>query len=267
MNEKIAIIGLGYIGNKAYSFLKTNGYDVYRFDTEPTKSDFKNIEELNRLNLDFAFICVPSPMASDGSCDTSIVKNVVKKIKARTIIINSTVPPGTTKQFGKETKKDIVFIPEYFGETKNHLLGDLNNRTFFIIGGEEENRNRVVDLFKYIFDSYDMRFCLVDSTTAEVIKYMENSYLATKVIFCEEFFKICEAFGVDYNQVREGWLLDPRIEPSHTFVRKDGNPGFGGKCLPKDVSAIISATEKAGYDPILLKAIFDYNEKIRNKKA
>ena len=92
---------------------------------------------------------------------------------------------------------------------------------------------------------------------------MENSYLATKVVFCEEFFRICEAFGVDYNQVREGWLLDPRTEPSHTFVRKDGNPGFGGKCLPKDISAIISSSEKAGYSPDLLKAVQEYNKKIR----
>jgi UDPglucose 6-dehydrogenase len=145
-------------------------------------------------------------------------------------------------------------------------LNDLGSRTFFIIGGRLEVREKIISLFKYLFDSGRMHFCLVDSTTAEIIKYMENSYLATKVIFCEEFFRICESFGVDYNQVREGWLLDPRIEPSHTFVRKDGDPGFGGKCLPKDVSAIISASEKAGYTPDLLKAVFEYNKKIRNIK-
>jgi UDPglucose 6-dehydrogenase len=162
------------------------------------------------------------------------------------------------------TVKDILFIPEYFGETKNHLLNDLGNRTFFVIGGRLEVREKIINLFKYLFDSGKMHFCLVDSTTAEIIKYMENSYLATKVVFCEEFFRICKSFGVDYNQAREGWLLDPRIEPSHTFVRKDGNPGFGGKCLPKDVSAIIYAAEKAGYTPSLLKAMLEYNKKIRS---
>lgn len=263
MNEKIAIIGLGYVGNKVYSFFKNNDYSVHRFDIDSAKSDFKTIDELNTLNLDFAFICVPTPMADDGSCDTSIVENMVKKVRAKTIIINSTIPPGTTKKFVKLIKKDIVFIPEYFGETRNHLLDDLRERTFFIIGGEEASRKKVIDLFKYVLDSYKVRFFLVDSTTAEIIKYMENSYLATKVTFCEEFFRICEVFGVDYNQVREGWLLDPRIGPSHTFVRKDGKPGFGGKCLPKDVSAIILSSEKAGYAPDLLKAVVKYNKKNR----
>lgn len=265
MKEKIAIVGLGYIGTKIYDFFKSHSYDVYRFDINPDKSDVKKIEDLNGHNLDFAFICVPTPMAEDGSCDTFLVEDSVKKIKAKTIVIQSTVEPGTTERLEKETGKDILFVPEYFGETKNHFLNDLNSRTFFIIGGRPEIRKKITGLYKNIFDSKQTHFGFFSSTQAEIIKYMDNSYLATKVLFCEEFFKICEAFEVNYDEVREGWLLDPRIDPSHTFARKDGTPGFGGKCYPKDVSAIIQAAKKAGYQPEFLEAVLKYNRKIRGE--
>ncbi|MCK9596048.1 hypothetical protein M0R19_02610 [Candidatus Pacearchaeota archaeon] len=264
-DSKIAIIGMGYVGSKLYDFFKSQCFETYRFDTDINKSDFRDFEDLNQNNLDFAFISVPTPMAEDGHCDTSIVEDAVRKIKAKTIVIESTISPGTTKRLEEETGKDILFVPEYFGETKNHLLNSLDNRTFFIIGGREEVRIKLIELLKYLFDSKTTKFHLVDSTTAEVIKYMENSYLATKVIFCEEFARICEAFGVDYFEAREGWLLDPRIDGSHTFPRKDGLPGFGGKCLPKDVSGIIHASEKAGHNPEFLKAMLEYNKKIREK--
>ncbi|HUS50778.1 MAG TPA: hypothetical protein VMZ91_11480 [Candidatus Paceibacterota bacterium] len=234
------------------------------FDEERGKSDVKNLEDLNKYGLDFAFVCVPTPMGKDGRCDTSIVEEVVRRIKAKTIIIESTIAPGTTEKLEKETGKNILFTPEYFGETKNHPLSSLNMRNFFIIGGRPEVRIRLVRLYKDIFQAH-IKFGLYDSRTAEVIKYMENSFLGTKLIFCEEFARICDAFKVDYYQVREGWLMDPRINPSHTFPNKDGTPGFGGKCLPKDISAIIKASEKAGHNPEFLKAMFEYNKKLRKQ--
>jgi UDPglucose 6-dehydrogenase len=264
MEEKIAIIGLGYVGSKLFNFFESQGFKTFSYDVNKL-GNTKSIEELNSKNLDFAFISVPTPMAETGECDTSIVEDCIKKINAKTIVIRSTVSPGTTDRLEKETDKDLIFMPEYFGETKNHLLNSMGNRDFFIIGGREEVRRKVIDLLKSIFDSKTTKFHLVDSRTAEVIKYMENSYLATKVLFCEEFYRICETLGVDYYQVREGWLLDPRVDPSHTFPRKDGQPGFGGKCLPKDLSAIIAASKDAGYNAEFLKKVFDYNKKLRGK--
>ena len=265
MEKVVGVVGLGYVGDKIYNFFKLHGYSTFSFDPYQKNSDFKTLEELNENNLDFSFICVPTPMKFDGSCDTSIVEQVMKDVKARTNVIESTIEPGTTKRLEEETGKDILFTPEYFGETKKHPLNDLENRDFFIIGGRPEVRRRLVDLYKDIFQS-NIKFGLYDSTTAEIIKYMENSFLATKVIFCEEFSRICESFNVDYYQVREGWLMDPRINPSHTFPGKEGNSGFGGKCLPKDVSAIIKASEKKGHFPEFLKAMFNYNKKMRDEE-
>jgi len=88
---------------------------------------------------------------------------------------------------------------------------------------------------------------------------MENCFYAVKVMFCNEFFDIARVHGVDYNELREIWLADPRISRDHTFVYPD-NRGFSGKCLPKDVSAIIHSCRRHGLEPKLLEAAMDIND-------
>lgn len=83
---------------------------------------------------------------------------------------------------------------------------------------------------------------------------MENCFLATKLTFCNEFFDIAKELDVDYNQLREIWLLDTRIGRSHTFVYND-NRGFGGACLPKDLAAMIYQSDIGNIDVTLLKAV------------
>ena len=95
---------------------------------------------------------------------------------------------------------------------------------------------------------------------------MENSFLALKVTFCNEFYDIAAAHGIDYNELRELWLLDPRIGRSHTFVLPDDR-GFGGRCLPKDLSAIIELARRAGVEPMLLEATRAANTTVRNRSA
>ena len=97
---------------------------------------------------------------------------------------------------------------------------------------------------------------------AEVIKYMENTYFATKVTFVNEFCEICRVFGADWHTVREGWLLDPRVEPMHTAVFP-ADRGYAGKCLPKDTDAIIHAAPQAGYRPQLLAEVVRSNARFR----
>mgnify|MGYP001588600365 FL=1 len=104
-----------------------------------------------------------------------------------------------------------------------------------------------------------------DSTTAELVKYMENSFLAAKKIFCDEFFDIAQSFGVDYNELKELWLLDGRMGRSMTLIYPESR-GFGGKCLPKDINAIVKQAEKQGYVPKLLKQVLSINKELRKKK-
>ncbi|TAL49410.1 hypothetical protein EPN83_00670 [Patescibacteria group bacterium] len=103
-----------------------------------------------------------------------------------------------------------------------------------------------------------------DSTTAELAKYMENAFLATKKIFCDEFYDIARSFDVDYNELKELWLLDGRMGRAMTLIYPEAR-GFGGRCLPKDVSAIIKHSEKWGHTPKLLKQVLSLNKELKKE--
>jgi UDPglucose 6-dehydrogenase len=217
-------------------------------------------DEVNRRR--FAFVAVPTPMLDDGSADTSIVEEVVSWIESEFIILRSTVPVGTTDRLRAETGKAIVFQPEYGpAETPDHPFNNLRNVRWAILGGDRRDTVAVADLYKTTF-SADFVIQQTDAKTAELTKYMENAYLALKVTFCNEFYDIATAHGIDYNELRELWLLDPRIGRSHTFVLPFSR-GFGGRCLPKDLSAIIASARQAGAKPALLEAVRDVNRSIR----
>src|SRR5438270_5046903 len=95
---------------------------------------------------------------------------------------------------------------------------------------------------------------------------MENCFLALKVAFCNEYYDIAQAMGVNYNELRELWLLDPRVGRSHTFVLPEKR-GFDGKCLPKDVAALVQAAKAAGADPMLMEAVITANRVVRGGSA
>ena len=110
--------------------------------------------------------------------------------------------------------------------------------------------------------SSEVRIKMVDARTAELAKYMENCFLAAKVIFCNEFYDIASKMGVNYNELRETWLMDERMGRSHTFVYPDKR-GYSGKCLPKDVSALLAQAAEVGVDAGFMKAVQEKNEKYR----
>jgi UDPglucose 6-dehydrogenase len=221
-------------------------------------------EEVNAAR--FCFVCVPTPALADGTGDTSIVREVISWIESEVIVLRSTVPVGTTDALVAETGKQVVFQPEYGpAETPDHPFNDLRKVRWAILGGSRRATRAVAELYKTTFSS-DFTFAFTDARTAELTKYMENAFLAAKVAFVNEFFDIAHSLGVDYDELRELWLLDPRIGRSHTFVYPDRR-GFGGRCLPKDLSAIIRVAEAAGAEPEMLRAVRDSNERIRNAAA
>lgn len=257
----VAIVGFGNVGKCMHGlFPNAIIYD------EP-----KNIgtrEEVN--NCEYAFVCVPTPQAEDGSCDTSIVNDVLSWLDPKeAIIIRSTVPVGYTDKKMRErlpfdsnpTNHHLVFQPEYYGETTAHPFADPHNRSWITLGGEPYDTQKVAELYQTVFTS-ELIINQVDSKTAELAKYMENCFYATKVTFCNEFYNIAEEMGVDYNQLRETWLLDPRISRSHTFVYPN-NRGYGGSCLPKDMAAMIYQAEQNEVDVTLLEAVRNKNSMIR----
>ena len=248
-----AIVGYGAVGRGLHQLFP----DACAFD-EPLGIGSR--EEVNSCR--FAFVAVPTPAGSGGAADTSIVEDVVSWIESEYIILRSTVPVGTTDRLREATGKAIVFQPEYGpAETPDHPFNNLRNVRWVILGGERRHTAHVADLYKTTFNA-DIVIQQTDARTAELTKYMENAFLALKVTFCNEFFDIARAFGIDYNELRELWLLDPRIGRSHTFVMPHSR-GFGGRCLPKDLSAIIETAQSAGVTPSLLEATRMVNRRLR----
>jgi UDPglucose 6-dehydrogenase len=258
--KKIAIIGYGYVGKAMDKFFK-NHYEVVLYDPflgyETTKDD------VNQCHV--SFICVPTPRSEDGSCDVSIVEGVLEWLDTEIIVIKSTVEVGTTERLSKQYNRKIVFSPEYVGEstywTPFNFHTDMKETPFYTFGGDKEECSKVIDLFLPVVGPCK-QYNISDSTTAEMAKYMENAFYATKVAFCNELYDICESVDVDWNEVRELWLADPRLHRMHTAVFKD-NRGFGGKCLPKDVRALVSMAEKNNCNSLLLKGVLSSNNKVR----
>ena len=248
---RIGIVGFGHVGTAMNKLFP----DAVIYD-EP-----KRIGTRRAINLcEVVFVCVPTPANEDGSCDTSIVEDVISWLECDVICLRSTVPVGFTDRMIEEQRKHVCFQPEYYGETVAHPFANIREQGWITIGGYQRYVKKVVNAYKQIYTS-DLRINIVDPCVAELAKYMENCYLAMKVTFCNEFYDLAEQFGVDYDKLRETWLLDPRIGRSHTFVYEDDR-GFGGSCLPKDTSALVYQGQKAGVDVSLMEAVIAKNEKL-----
>jgi UDPglucose 6-dehydrogenase len=180
------------------------------------------------------------------------------------------VEPGTTDRLDQSViplNTDIAFSPEYMGESKyfvpDRYLDPVNplSHGFMVIGGSDRVCSRIADIFLPILGP-TTRFRFMTALEAELVKYFENSYFSMKVTFANELRTICEAAGVNYHRVREGWLDDPRVDPMHTAAFA-GARGFDGKCLPKDTMALARYCRLIDAPSYLLEAILEANKRIR----
>lgn len=265
---KVAVIGYGYVGkgmHRLFGDWVTNVYDPVLPQSMWMEPQVHVNDNTKARDCDLAIVSVFTPQKEDGTCDTSIVEEVVNWIEAPLILIKSTVQPGTTDMLAKKTGKRIAFSPEYLGEGKYFTPfwkypdpQEVKYHTFMIAGGARETTAPIIDIFTKKMGPH-VFYAQTNAVTAEVVKYMENSWGAMKVIFANEWFEICKAHGVDYREARELWALDSRVEKMHTAVFPKAR-GFGGKCFPKDVSAIIEATKKKGFTPKLMEVVRQLNE-------
>lgn len=214
-------------------------------------------EEIN--SCDTVFICVPTPSKEDGSCDTGIVENVISWLDVPLIIIRSTVSIGFTDAMMKKYRKEIVFQPEYYGETADHPFSDLSEQKWLTFGGNEKGIHLAIKTYQSIRNS-NVAIHMGDAKSIELAKYMENAFLAMKVIFCNEMKGIGDALGANYDVAREAWLADPRIGRSHTFVYDDAR-GFSGSCLPKDLANLIYQAKIMDVDHQLIESVERKNKK------
>ncbi len=265
---KIGIIGQGYVGTAIKVGFEPH-YQVETYDKyDEDKSTCESLRDLVG-KCEVMFVCVPTPMNKDGSCHTDIVESVVKEIDEWVsryhkdinpiVVIKSTVSPGTTDRLNKKYDGvSVIFNPEFL--TEMNFLEDFKNQTRIILGGTRKGTNKLRQVYSKVFPSATI--VKTGSKTAEMVKYFVNSFLATKVSFANEMKVICDEIGIDYDKVVEYSTYDERLGKSHWAVPgPDGDLGFGGHCLPKDVSAIVKE-----FGSELLKTVLEVNDKVRENK-
>jgi UDPglucose 6-dehydrogenase len=267
---KVGIIGHGVVGKGIEKLL--GEYVVAIYDPSSGYSDKRAFED-----LDLVVVCVPTPTDSDGiSCDVSVVQRTLlwlRQINFKgVVLLKSTIPPTEIIRLQKEFPLRIVFSPEYMGESKYYTPfwkypdpSDMRTHMWQIFGGKREDTELCIEVFKRKM-SVDTQYFQTDLITASLAKYIENSFFATKVTFINEWYDVAQTYGVDWNELRELWLSDPRINRNHTLVFPKDR-GYGGKCYPKDIKAIISDTKKMGYSTDLMRSVDKINNKFRKMNS
>lgn len=279
--NKVAIIGYGYVGKAVHKIFPDALIYDYKFekgiDNDPVDgSPYSNQFTINS-QCELAIVCVPTPMCDKApedlknefaKVDISIVEDTINWLETNLILIKSTIPPQTTDYLVKKYNKKICFSPEYIGEGKYQITSwryldakDPRLHDFLIIGGESQTAEAITNIFVQKLGP-EKFYYLCSAIEAELIKYMENSWGAMKVIFAQEFYELCQKLGVSWIKVREGWALDNRVERMHTAVFVD-NRGFGGKCYPKDLNGIVVIADELGVDLSLVKATLRKNRALR----
>ena len=236
---KVGVIGNGFVGeSQAFAFSPTTDLRIYDIDPLKASNTKEEIDE-----CDFIFVCVPTPMKKDGSQDISFIEKVFEEaVKGPIYIIKSTVLPGSTKELqNKYPKLSILFSPEFLTERTAKL--DMLTQARIVLGGDDSLTSKTAELFEQRF--MNKHIIKTDSTTAELIKYMNNTFFATKVSILNEFKLLADKLNANWEDALYGFASDSRIGDSHLHVPgPDGRLGYGGTCFPKDVNALITLAKE-----------------------
>ena len=287
----IGVIGTGYVGLTTAVCFAELGHKVIGFDIDLSKievlsSGKSTIHELGMTELivknlannnltfrsniesiaecEFIFLCVPTPQDADGSADLSYVIKATKNLstlvkKDATLITKSTVPVNAWKEVVKALNRSDVAVvsnPEFLRE--GSAIADFFNPDRIVVGcGSSEKAKQVSDLYK----QPDVETIITDNSSAELIKYASNSFLAIKLSYVNEVAALCEAVGANAKDVLFGMGKDSRI--GSRFL--EPGPGWGGSCFPKDVRALRVTAEDNAINMSLLSAAIDSNEKTHRR--
>jgi len=256
----LGIIGCGVVGQATANGFEKRGHKVFRYDINGKFLPLDDV--LKQCNV--LLICVPTPADKNGDIDLSILDDAINKVavKGKIVVIRSTVPPGTTRKYAKKYKNvKFIFNPEFLTEKTAEY--DFLHPDKIVIGGINKDAiNTISNLYK----NFRAPIIKTDFETAEMVKYFINCFYATKVIFANQIYDICQKAGINYEKVKKIAVLDKRITDSHFEIFHKGYRGFGGKCLPKDLSGLIAFAEELGINPEFLKKIKDINKQLVKKK-
>lgn len=262
---KIGIIGWGVVGQAIGAGFE-NAHEVFWYD-KYKEGPFTQSEVIRES--EFIFICVPTPMFEDFSGqDTSVIEGVVSDIAPHiedtdtVLVIKSTVLPGTTaKLIEKFPRVSLAMNPEFL--TEKRPAWDFAHPDRTIIGASSEKiAERIKEVYEKIYPD-TAKYFLTDPTTAELAKFASNTLLAVKVMAANEIHAVATGLKVNYEDVREMIEADPRMGGHLKVPGPDGDAGFGGKCLPKDMVGFLQIGKDLGVDLSVMRAVWEKNLKVR----
>ena len=258
---RIGIVGLGFVGEAIRSSTEFIPDNVVCVDSDVRKGHVGTYTDL--MKCEGIFICVPSPMGTDGKCDTSILEGVLEKLKGfqGVIISKVTAPPDVYQRLNK-VYPNLVHSPEFL--TAANANRDYANAKWCIIGGDvrayRHEAERIIKMTQTGLET--VKFCSIGD--AALAKYAINSFLATKVVFMNELYQLANKAGLNYDIVSNLIKQDIRIGESHMRVPgTDGSLGFGGYCFPKDTEALLNYAKQYGIDLNVISSAVQKNLLLR----
>ncbi len=239
MKPSIGIIGVGVVGNAVAAYYKAQeGQQLFLFDKYKDIGSFDEV-----VRADYLFLCLPTPTKDDGAQDASALGEIIKALpKGKITIIKSTVIPGTTEKFQKERPDVVLFHNPEFLDSKT-AAKDFASPDIQVLGITLVSKSRADEVMKMLPPA--ARAVICDANESEMVKYVLNSFMATKNTFANQMYDYCHAKGIDYETVKNIVKFAPRMGGEiHLNIFHDGYRGFGGACLPKDTSALIDDAAK-----------------------
>lgn len=263
---KIGIIGAGVVGSATGRALSL-AHEILYYDKFKKPYNLQsNIDEIGR-EAEMVFVCVPTPMKPSGEMDYSAIYGSLDELaqsvektsrNSRDLIsiIKSTAVSGTTDRLSAKYPFKFAFNPEFLRE--KHAEEDMMNTNRVVIGANDyEVAEKIVHMYKEVFPN--AKYEVFDIKTAEMIKYAANVMLAGQIALANEISQICVALGIQYDAVKNSILHDERIARNINVPGPDGKMGFGGKCFPKDLNALIYLARENHLRPYLLEEIWRSN--------
>jgi len=261
---KVGFIGTGIIGKAYAEDFKDRGYEVVQYSLE--KEFNGNKDEIK--NCEITFIAVPTPTLPGKGFDCENIDDALKLIgKGKIAIIKSTILPGTTDLLQEKYPDIYLFHSPEFLRARS-AMNDAKKPDRNIIGYTERSKKMagkvlsVLPEAKYVAE--------LPAKTAEIIKYAGNVFLATKVVYANFLYDLCQALDADYEDIRQAISHDKRIGPSHLFVDFEGGRGAGGMCFIKDIEAFKQFCEKESLDAEsvkMIQGIIDKNKQLLKKSG
>tara|TARA_B100000424_G_C22802488_1_gene430344 strand:- start:15 stop:761 length:747 start_codon:yes stop_codon:yes gene_type:complete len=244
----VAVIGVGFVGSAVCEFLESHMVNVWKVDPKWYPTTVFDVKK----HCDAFILCLPTP-SIDGKCDDSIIKKVIEQLDTeKPILLKSTVTPNLMQEY----PSNVTYNPEFLRAI--NAKEDFKKQEVFILGGKNDSH---ITFWKNLFSNLNCNFITTNRTTASMIKYTHNAWLATKVAFFHELFvnlpKDC-----NYSELTSTLGQIKNIGPSHMIAPNfDGNLGYGGHCFPKDLEALTNYIDHS-----ILQQVITTNKQL-NKRS